>query len=74
MNSATSKSELRDAYFESLRGMRLRVLAESPLDDRPGQMVGTSCRYSPTVVNASQAGDFVEVTAGDVIDGQILQA
>lgn len=68
------ESQLRDAYFNSLRGMPLRVLAESPLDDKPGQMVGTSCRYSPTIINASQAGEFVEVTAGEVVNGQIREA
>ncbi|NOZ39141.1 MAG: tRNA (N(6)-L-threonylcarbamoyladenosine(37)-C(2))-methylthiotransferase MtaB [Planctomycetes bacterium] len=70
------EAELRNAYFESLRGMKLRVLAESPLaesplKDRPGLMVGTSCRYTPTVVEASEPGDFVEVTAGSIEEGSI---
>ncbi len=68
------EAELRDEYFASLRGMNLRVLAESSLEDGSGLMLGTSCRYSPTIVNATQAGEFVEVTAGDVADGQLLQA
>ena len=51
--------------------MTLRVLAESPLEDRPGLMVGTSCRYTPTIVEASGPGDFVEVTAGSVSEGTI---
>jgi len=67
----TLEAELRDAYFESLRGMTLRVLAESSLEDRPGLMVGTSCRYTPTVVEASAPGDFVEVTAGSIHEGMI---
>ena len=39
--------ELRDRYFRQLVGRRLRVLVESPVADRPGRMVGTSCRYAP---------------------------
>ena len=67
----TLEAELRDKYFESLRGMTLRVLVESPLDDRPGLMVGTSCRYTPTIVEAEGPGDFVEVTAGSSNEGTI---
>ncbi|HMO86120.1 MAG TPA: hypothetical protein PKC18_14490, partial [Lacipirellulaceae bacterium] len=51
---AAVETELRDAYFASLRGMTLRVLVESaigegPTDSRPPtRLVGTSCRYAPT--------------------------
>ncbi len=58
------ETELRDKYIESLRGMTLQVLVESPLEDRPGMMVGTACRYVPTIVANANPGDFVEVTAG----------
>lgn len=68
------ESELRDEYFESLRGMQLRVLAESSLEDSPSQMIGTSCRYAPTVVNATQAGEFVRVIAAEVHRGRITGA
>ncbi len=68
------EAELRDEYFDSLRGMKLRVLTESPLEDQPGLMLGTSCRYAPTVVTAAQAGEFVEVIAGDVRRNRILSA
>ena len=45
--------QLRDAYFKSLQGKRLRVLVEAPLvAGRDGLSVGTSCRYAPLVVPA----------------------
>ncbi len=70
------EAELRDAYFESLRGMTLRVLVESPLEDRPGLSVGTACRYATTIVGsgvgAGEPGDFVTVRAGGVEAGKIL--
>lgn len=67
------EAELRDAYFASLLGKQLRVLVESPLEDRPGFSVGTSCRYAPVEVSAEQAscGEFVDVRAGEVSDGRI---
>ncbi len=68
------EASLREAYFTSLRGSRLRVLVESPLDDRPGYAIGTSCRYAPVELQAAAAdcGEFVEVIAGEVKDGHIL--
>ena len=65
------ETELRDAYFESLRGMQLRVLVESPCEDHPGFSVGTACRYAPTVVATDSAGEFIEVRAGAVKAGKI---
>lgn len=65
------EAELRDEYFESLNGMSLRVLVESPLDDGKNQLIGTACRYAPTIVTGAEPGEFVEVTAGEVVDGQI---
>ena len=65
------EAELRDAYFDSLRGMPLRVLVESPLDDDPTKLVGTACRYAPTVVTSGRLGDFVNVTAGNHTDGKV---
>lgn len=65
------EAELRDAYFDSLRGMPLRVLVESPHDEYPGKMVGTACRYATTVVDAIEAGTFVTVTAGEIDSGKI---
>ena len=66
--------QLRDEYFETLVGSRLRVLVEAK-DDATGEMLGTSCRYSPTrMPNDPSVGtsQFVEVTAKEVVDGQIV--
>ncbi|QDU91206.1 Threonylcarbamoyladenosine tRNA methylthiotransferase MtaB [Pirellulimonas nuda] len=60
--------ELRDAYFDKLRGMPLRVLLETQVE---GGVVGTSCRYAPvrSEVDASRIGKFLDVTAGGSRDG-----
>jgi len=66
--------ELRDAYFESLLESRLQVLVEAK-DPETGEMVGTSCRYSPTRMpdlDSVGESEFVEVTAKEVVDGQIV--
>ena len=42
--------ELAAAYHRSLLGRRLEVLVEGPAPDRPGHVIGTSCRYAPVVV------------------------
>ena len=68
---AEVEAELRDAYFDSLRGKRLQVLVESPVGQ--GRSIGTSCRYAPVELNATeeQSGQFVEVTAGENAEGRI---
>ena len=68
---AAVEAELRDAYFEGLRGMRLRVLVESQED---GVLVGTSCRYAPVELAAGTAGigRLIDVTAGSQHDGRIV--
>lgn len=68
--------ELRDTYFESLRGRQLRVLIESPLEDEPGFALGTSGRYTPVVVpeDSRVPGEFVDVLAGESTDGRIRTA
>lgn len=70
---ARVEAELRDEYFDSLRGMPLRVLVEGPLDDLQRHNVGTSCRYAPVVVDSdlAQCGEFVEVEAGKNDSGRI---
>jgi threonylcarbamoyladenosine tRNA methylthiotransferase MtaB len=70
---ATLERELRDQYHASLIGRRLRVLVESPVERRPGFMVGTSCRYAPVVFagDVSQRKQFVEIVATSVDDGCI---
>ena len=49
------------------------VLVESPIADRPGHMIGTSCRYAPVVFpgDASQRKQFVDATAHSMFDGRI---
>jgi threonylcarbamoyladenosine tRNA methylthiotransferase MtaB len=82
---ARVEAELRNAYYASLEGMRLRVLIESPLHDgaepervkasppAAPQHIGTSCRYAPVAVPAEMApiGQFVEVVAGVVDDAHL---
>jgi len=70
---AELETELRDDYFASLLGKRLRVLVESPLKDRPGYTVGTSCRYAPVRLSNATAeiGEMVEVVAEEMSDGHI---
>lgn len=65
--------ELRDRYLESLRGMSLRVLIESPVLDRPCYMVGTSCRYVPVELPGTVAmrKQFADVVAGPAAGGII---
>ncbi|HEY2881190.1 MAG TPA: tRNA (N(6)-L-threonylcarbamoyladenosine(37)-C(2))-methylthiotransferase MtaB [Pirellulales bacterium] len=66
--------ELRDTYYQSLRGMSLRVLIESPVENRPGFMVGTGCRYAPVELpgDVSMRKQFACVVAGDASGGRIL--
>lgn len=65
--------DLRDRYFESLRGRELEVLLESPVPERPNHLAGTSCRYATVEVAAgeSQPGEFRRVIAGDSYEGVI---
>ncbi|MEM8944934.1 MAG: tRNA (N(6)-L-threonylcarbamoyladenosine(37)-C(2))-methylthiotransferase MtaB [Planctomycetota bacterium] len=58
------EGDLQDQYFRSLRGMTLQVLLESECEDQPGHMVGTSCRYTPTMVKTGTPGEFVSAEAG----------
>ena len=73
---AEVEAELRDAYFAGLRGMRLRVLVESPVAEEPGAALGTSCRYAPVLMPeaSERLGQIVEITAGETIDGRIHSA
>jgi threonylcarbamoyladenosine tRNA methylthiotransferase MtaB len=79
---AAVEAELRNAYFASLRGRRLRVLVESPAD--PAQpssgnvalemrVMGTSCRYATVELAAAGAaiGEFADVIAGEARDERI---
>jgi threonylcarbamoyladenosine tRNA methylthiotransferase MtaB len=66
--------ELRDRYFRQLVGRRLQVLVESPVPERPGQMIGTACRYAPVELSGTPAmrRQFREVVATAVHDGRII--
>src|SRR5690606_37597591 len=74
---AEVEADLRDQYFASLRGTRLRVLVESPLApvdaEGRGTFVGTSCRYAPVelVAERSDEGAFVDVVASGTAEGRI---
>ncbi|MCA9241301.1 MAG: radical SAM protein, partial [Planctomycetales bacterium] len=68
------ETELRDEYFRSLVGRRLRVLVESPAPGEPGAMIGASCRYAPVVVREGELGAFKEVVATRVERGVIHEA
>jgi threonylcarbamoyladenosine tRNA methylthiotransferase MtaB len=65
--------ELRDRYYQSLFGRRLRVLVESPVLDRLGYMIGTSCRSATVELpgDVSLRRTFVDVISGEVVDGRI---
>ncbi len=71
---ATLEAELRDRYYEQLVGLQLRVLVESPVKDRPGRMLGTSCRYAPVELPGTVAmrRQFATITAGSVEHGRII--
>ena len=70
---AQIEGQLRQQYFQSLLGTRLRVLVESALAKRPGYLVGTSCRYAPAELPGDQRllGHFVDVRASEAVDGRI---
>ena len=70
---ARVEAELQAAYFASLAGSKLRVLAESPLEGSHERIVGTSCRYAPVELPADAAnfGEFIDVVAGPAVDGRI---
>lgn len=67
------EAKLRDRYFAGLRGRELQVLVEGPLTDRPGYVLGTSCRYAPVELpaDARTRGNFVRIVAGAVVAGRI---
>ena len=69
---AELESQLRVRYFDSLRGQRLEVLVESGTE-RPGRVVGTSCRYAPVELSGTAAdiGRLISVEAGPVCNGRV---
>jgi hypothetical protein len=67
------EAKLRDRYFASLEGRELQVLVEGPLAERPGYVLGTSCRYTPVELPAGTTarGNFTRVVAGEVRNARI---
>jgi threonylcarbamoyladenosine tRNA methylthiotransferase MtaB len=70
---AQLETQLRQRYFQSLRGRQLRVLIEAASAPAATTLIGTSCRYAPVEIDGpmSLIGRFVDVTAGDVVDGHL---
>ena len=71
---AKLERRLRERYYGSLEGRRLRVLVEGPRKDDASRMVGTACRYAPVelALSIARPGELVDVTAGATRDGRIL--
>jgi threonylcarbamoyladenosine tRNA methylthiotransferase MtaB len=71
---AEIERELRHAYFASLAGSQLTVLAESLAAGGRGLVQGTSCRYAPVKLPGDESllGSLVAVTAGPASSDGIL--
>jgi threonylcarbamoyladenosine tRNA methylthiotransferase MtaB len=68
-------TRLRDAYYERLIGMPLRVLVQAPFPTRSGIMSGTACRYAAVelAIERESEGGLVDVVAvGRQIDSMIV--
>jgi threonylcarbamoyladenosine tRNA methylthiotransferase MtaB len=67
---------LRQSYFESLSGRPLQVLVETPSENGPDMLSGTSDRYAPVEVagDREMIGRFARVIAGPVVEGRIRAA
>ena len=66
--------QLREAYFRSLIGRRLRALVEGD-GGCGGEMSGTSCRYAPVefaAAGGAAPGLLVNVMADGVRDGRVI--
>ena len=59
-------------YFRQLIGRRLQVLVESPVSERPGQMIGTACRYAPVEIPEACQHQFCDAEAIAVRDGHVV--
>jgi threonylcarbamoyladenosine tRNA methylthiotransferase MtaB len=69
---ADVEEELRQDYYHSLIGHRLRVLVETI--ERPAAWTGTSCRYATVELPATgdDEGRFVDVVASEVHGERII--
>jgi threonylcarbamoyladenosine tRNA methylthiotransferase MtaB len=70
---AGAEAELRDEYYQSLLGQRLRVLVELATSRERDRWSGTACRYVTVELKASDAdeGRFVDVVA-DKVSGDCI--
>jgi tRNA A37 methylthiotransferase MiaB len=71
----TLEKDLAMSYYRSLVGRVLDVLIEGPDPQRPGRVIGTSCRYAPVSVPgyaAALIGRRVPVRAVRLDDGMVL--
>ena len=68
------EAELRNDYYRSLLGRRLRVLIEGTSETMPGYLAGTSCRYAPVEFPAGDHAEYslVDVTARELGDERIV--
>jgi hypothetical protein len=67
--------ELVQKYQQTLVGMDLDVMVETPDPDTPGRVRGTSCRYAPVVFEGyapALVGRRVPVRAERVADGLVF--
>jgi threonylcarbamoyladenosine tRNA methylthiotransferase MtaB len=73
---AAIEREVRGDYFRSLLGSELQVLVEAASRTRQDRVVGTSCRYAPVELAATQAtaGTLVGAVARRLVDGQRIEA
>jgi tRNA A37 methylthiotransferase MiaB len=81
---AAVEAELREAYYRSLLGRKLRVLVESreppracPVDNRvtdADRWTGTACRYATVELAATAVdeGNFVDAVAVAARDTRII--
>jgi threonylcarbamoyladenosine tRNA methylthiotransferase MtaB len=73
---AELEQNLRERYFRSLIGRRLRVLVESPSERLADHVVGTSCRYAPVELATADrtCGRLVDAIASSVVAGRWIHA
>lgn len=73
---AALEAELRETYFQSLLGRRLKVLVEAGDErgERSDLAAGTSCRYAPVEIPGltHRVGQLVDVVAERVDSGRII--
>ena len=72
---AVLERELAQAYYASLEGAELEVLAEQPAEDQPGVLQGTDRRYVPVRIPGtfSDLGQFIRAR-GTAAETQYLSA